>query len=291
MSDILIRCQTHFVLWCPAAPVHPPALIIGQIRNGNPPTFQQLTRQAMQQVMNAGGAVEGLWALEASTLSLTDGETYHYWFEVDNRLPGSTGRIQTTNPLASAVDYRLYAPANPSLVHPASVIGWSGGKLVACDPNGEQGEPVVVPFEALASNNQLVIYELPTAWTSATGADEFERAVGTFRDAHALVQTGIEAMNFPELSVARIDPPYLVQLGVNALEILPPSDSMYAREWGVRDLALSRPRLRIGVPRRPPLADIQPRFDSAHQFLPRPRHSDFLGCRPGVCERRALSAY
>jgi hypothetical protein len=32
----------------------------------------------MQQVMNAGGAVEGLWALEASMLSLTDGETYHY---------------------------------------------------------------------------------------------------------------------------------------------------------------------------------------------------------------------
>ena len=191
MSDILTRRQTHFVLWCPAAPVNPPALIIGQIQNGNPPTFQQLTRQAMQQVINAGGAVEGLWALEASTLGLTDGETYHYWFEVDNRLPGSTGRIQTTDPLASTVDYRLYAPANPSIVHPASVIGWSGGKLVARDPNGEQGEPVVAPFDDLASNNQLVIYELPTAWTSATGSDEFERAVGTFRDAHALVEPGI----------------------------------------------------------------------------------------------------
>jgi pullulanase len=248
MSDILTRRQTHFVLWCPAAPVNPPALIIGQIRNGNPPTFQQLTRQAMQQVMNAGEAVEGLWALEASTLGLTDGETYHYWFEVDNRLPGSAGRIQTTDPLASAVDYRLYAPANPSIVHPASVIGWSGGKLVARDPNGEQGEPVVAPFEELASNNQMVIYELPTAWTSATGGDEFERAVGTFRDAHALVNTGIEAMNFPELSVARLDPPYLVQLGVNALEVLPPSDSIYAREWGYGTSHYLAPDYELGYP-------------------------------------------
>ena len=88
MNNILTRRQTHFVLWCPAAPVHTPELIIGQIQNGNPPTFQQLTRQAMQQVINAGGAVEGLWALEASTLGLIDGETYHYWFEVDNRSPG-----------------------------------------------------------------------------------------------------------------------------------------------------------------------------------------------------------
>jgi pullulanase len=248
MSDILTRRQTHFVLWCPAAPVHPPALIIGRIQNGNPPTFQQLTHQTMQQVLNASEAVEGLWQLDASTLGLKDGETYHYWFEVDDRLPGDAGRVQTTDPLAAAVDYRLYAPANSSIAHPASVIGWSGGKLVARDPNGEQGEPFVPPFDDLASNNQLVIYELPTAWASATGGDEFERAVGTFRDAHALVDTGIKAMNFPELSVARLDPPCLVQLGVNALEILPPSDSMYAREWGYGTSHYLAPDYELGYP-------------------------------------------
>jgi pullulanase len=61
MSDILTRRQTHFVLWCPAKSLNSPELIIGRIRNGNPPTFQQLTRKTLQQVINAGGPVDGLW--------------------------------------------------------------------------------------------------------------------------------------------------------------------------------------------------------------------------------------
>jgi 1,4-alpha-glucan branching enzyme len=202
----------------------------------------------MKQVIHAGRAIEALWGLEAGTLGLTDGETYHYWFEVDDTLPGHTGRIQTTDPLAFTVDYRVYPVTNPSILHPASVIGWAGGKLVARDPNGEQGEPVVTPFEKLASNNQLVIYELPTAWAIGTGGDEFERAVGTFRDVQALVEPGIEDMNFPELRVARLDPPYLVQLGVNALEILPPADSIYAREWGYGTSHYLAPDYELGYP-------------------------------------------
>jgi hypothetical protein len=58
----------------------------------------------MQQVIDPSGAVEGLWELEASTLGLTDGETYHYWFEVDNRLPDSVGRIQTTDSIIFLTD-------------------------------------------------------------------------------------------------------------------------------------------------------------------------------------------
>jgi pullulanase len=247
VSDILARRENHFVLWCPAPPANPPELIIGQIRNGNPPTFQQIARQAMQQAMNTNGAIEGLWHLEAGTLGLTEGETYHYWFEVDNTLTGH-GRVQTTDPLAFAVDYRLYPLANPSIVHPASVIGWAGGKLVPHDPNGERGQIVVAPFEKLPSNSQMVIYELPTAWSIATGGDEFERAVGTFRDVHALVKTDVEAMNFPELKVARLDPPYLVQLGVNAVELLPPSDSVYAREWGYGTSHYLAPDYELGYP-------------------------------------------
>ncbi len=250
MSDILTRRQTHFVLWCPTDPVNSPELIIGQIQNGNPPTFQQRTRQALQQASNADGIIQGLWELDARTLGLANGETYHYWFEVDNMSPGGAGRIQTVDPLAYAVDYRLYAPNNPSIVHPASVIGWSGGQLVARDPNGEAGQPVVAAFDRLAPNNRMVIYELPTAWVNATGSDEFERAVGTFRDAQALVETGIEAMNlnFPELTVANLDPPYLVQLGINALELVPPADSIYAREWGYGTSHYLAPDYELGYP-------------------------------------------
>jgi hypothetical protein len=120
VSDILARRENHFVLWCPAPPANPPELIVGQIRNGNPPTFQQIARQAMQQAMNTNGAIEGLWHLKAGTLGLAEGKTYHFWFEVGNTLTGHAGRVQTTDPLAFSVDYRLYPLANPSIVHPAS---------------------------------------------------------------------------------------------------------------------------------------------------------------------------
>jgi pullulanase len=232
VSDILTRRQTHFVLWCPASVSAPPQLIIGQLQNGNPPTFKELKRQPLQQATDAGHAVKDLFELDASTLGLSDGETYHYWFDVDDRSPGGSGRIQTTDPLAAVVDYRLYAPDNPSLVHPAAVIGFSGGRLVVRDPNGERAEPTVAAFDKLATNNQLVIYELPTAWGRTSGSDEFERAVGTFRDARALVDSAFEGANFSELTVTRLVPSYLVQLGVNAVELLPPADSILAREWG-----------------------------------------------------------
>jgi 1,4-alpha-glucan branching enzyme len=112
------------------------------------------------------------------------------------------------------------------------VIGFSGGRLVVRDPNGEVPNPTVAKFDTLAANNRLVIYELPTAWGSCTGSDEFERAVGTFRDARALVDPNFAGANFSDLTVTRLTPPYLVQLGVNAVEMLPPADSIFAREWG-----------------------------------------------------------
>jgi 1,4-alpha-glucan branching enzyme len=247
MSDILTRRQTHFVLWCPTPPLLPPELILGQIRNGNPPAFQQLTRKTLKQAVNAAGPIDGLWELDASTLGLTDGEVYHYWFEVDNTLPGSTGRVQTVDPLASVVDYRLYPPANPSVLHPASVIGWSGGKLVARDPNGEQAALQVADFDKLSPNNQLVIYELPTAWSLTSGSDEFERAVGTFRDARGLADT-VDGANFSGMSVMQRDPPYLVELGVNAVELLPPADSILSREWGYGTTHYFAPDYELGYP-------------------------------------------
>lgn len=232
MSDILERRQTHFVLWCPATIASGPELIIGQLQNGNPPTFRPLARRTLQPAAGAAGPIEGLFELGAAGLGLVDGQIYHYWFEVEDTSPGGDGRVQVTDPLAAVVDYRLYAPANPSRLHPASVIGFSGGRLVVRDPNGEEAERFVADFDKLPPNHRMVIYELPTAWGRSGGSDEFERAVGTFRDARALIDPGFEGANFSELTVTRLSPPYLARLGVNAVEMLPPADSIFAREWG-----------------------------------------------------------
>jgi glycosidase len=232
MSDILERRRTHFVLWCPATVARPPELIIGQLQNGNPPTFKELTRKPLLPAAAGAGTVAGLFELDAGLLGLVDGQVYHYWFEVENTGPGGPARVQTTDPYAAVVDYRLLAPGNRSPLHPASVIGFSGGRLVVRDPNGEIANPTVATFDKLAANNRLVIYELPTAWGSCAGSDEFERAVGTFRDARALVDPNFGGANFSDLTVTRLNPAYLVQLGVNAVEMLPPADSIFAREWG-----------------------------------------------------------
>jgi pullulanase len=227
MTDILKRRQTHFVLWCPRE-TSPPVLILGRLRMGNPARFKELARLPLQPVTDR----PGLWELEAASCGLIQGQVYHYWFEVDNSWP-EPARIQVTDPLAYGVDYRLYAPQNPSVLHPAAVIGWFEDRLVSCDPHGEKRAARVVPFEKLPRNSQLVIYELPTAWVRTAGSDEFERGVGTFRDVRALVKKKVPGGNFPVVRVASSGKPYLAALGVNALQLLPPADSIYAREWAM----------------------------------------------------------
>jgi pullulanase len=243
MTDILNRRKTRFVLWCPAA-TKAPQLIIGQIQNGNPPTFQQLNRLPLKSV----SGINGLWELEANACGLSKGQTYHYWFEVDNTSVSGPNPIQVTDPLAYGVDYRLCAPDNPSFQCPAGVIGWHDGELVCCDPNGEKCTPVVGSLEPLASNNQTVIYELPTAWVRTTGSNEFERAVGTFRDIRAMVEKGVPGSNFPQLSVTSPDRQYLLELGINAVELLPPADSIYSREWGYGTSHYLSPDYELGYP-------------------------------------------
>jgi 1,4-alpha-glucan branching enzyme len=240
MSDILSRRETHFVLWCPAA-TNPPKLVIGQIKNGNPATFEPLTSMPM------ASSIEGLWELRAEACGLRNGQTYHYWFEVDNSLaPGSS--IKVTDPLAYGVDYRLLPKDDTEFERPAAVISWVDGRLVVCDPNGENCQPLVGPFEKLKGNNQLVIYELPTAWVRTSGGNEYERAVGTFRDIHAMLEKDVSGANFPHLSVTAPDRQYFVELGVNAIEFLPPADSIYSREWGYGTSHYCAPDYELGYP-------------------------------------------
>jgi pullulanase len=88
--------------------------------------------------------------------------------------------------MAFTVDWRLFPPDAPDNRQPAAVILWQNDKLGPCDPGGER-----VSFEGddspekLPRNNQLVIYELPTAWVVSRELNEAYCDVGTFRDVRA----------------------------------------------------------------------------------------------------------
>ena len=96
---------------------------------------------------------------------------------------------------------------------------FTAGKLVPCDPSGEVlMEPQADHMGVVPVNNQMVIYELPAAWTRKPRGGGIERGVGTFRDVLAIVERGSQGANFSDLSVTAPGNAYLVELGINAVE-------------------------------------------------------------------------
>jgi pullulanase/glycogen debranching enzyme len=131
---------------------------------------------------------------------------------------------------------RAPAPGEPEGAlsgDPAGIVRFRGGRLEPSDPDGFvvdwAGD---APLDRLAPNHRLVIYELPTRWCT-TGTDG-QRAVGTgtFDDARALVQPNAVARHFPDVHALEAGRAHLQDLGVNALELLPPADSDDVLSWG-----------------------------------------------------------
>jgi 1,4-alpha-glucan branching enzyme len=240
-SDLLARKSTHFVLWRPRNTTPAPRLIIGRFQPGDPPAFIELPPVALRQ----SSAAPDLWEIPAGACGLEDGRVYHYWFEVLDSNPYLANRqlIRCTDPTAWTVDWRLLAPPLPAPYgehdrDPAGVVKFSAGRLVPCDPGGEEvdwsGDR---PLHVLPTNNRLVIYELPTAWariaaTDAAGRHETQIGVGTFRDVIALIDRDHAGANFAGCCALEAGRAHLADLGVNALELLPPADSFVDREWG-----------------------------------------------------------
>src|SRR5690349_3451496 len=191
-ADLLQRKTTHFVLWRPHHTDPPPILVIGQLQPGNPPTFANEQQFTLTEAANA----PGLWEIAASACNLTDSQVYHYWFEVNDSNPDKSPatRIRCTDPTAYTVDWRLLAP-RPSNAYsaddqdPAGVIMFKDGQLVACDPGGEVPDWTGdTALDTRPTNNRLVIYELPTAWSLTGDTGDTRVGVGTFRDVLALVE-------------------------------------------------------------------------------------------------------
>ena len=251
-SDLLDRKADSFVLWHPKTGATPPVLVIGIFQPGNPPA---LANERCFTLAPVTGFAD-LFSISAADCGLDDGQVYHYWLEVDdsnpNHPPGT--RIRCTDPAASTVDWRLRAPTLPAPYtsndrQPAAVIKFIQNKLAPCDPGGEQADFTGDPApDRLAPNIQLVIYEMPTGWSRISEPDDLDIGVGTFQDVLALIDPDAPGANFDDLAVTAVGQSYLTALGINAIELLPPADSFFKREWGYDTSHFLAPDAELGFP-------------------------------------------
>jgi len=201
-----------------------------------------------------------LWEVAAADCGLVDGQVYHYWFDVPNSdvYAGVTNqRLQVTDPAAYTVDWRLTStvPAGNTTdtPSPAAVIRFANGILVPTDPAAVPRSFDAAPDAAMASlptNNRLVIYELPTSWTKTGDPVDVDHVgVGTFQDVLALVLKEATSPNFPTIAVLGAGNSYLQNLGINALELLPPADTFADRSaWGYSTTNYFAPDFNLGQP-------------------------------------------
>jgi pullulanase len=240
-TDLLNRKATKFVLWAPRQTA--PKLVIGTFQFGAPSSLS--AERTLK--LSAVTGVHDLWERAAADCGLTDGNVYHYWFEVDDTKPtrAADARIRVTDPVGFTVDWRVTAGGD----QPASVIKFAGGQLVPCDADGTAvTAPEASDLRNLAPNNSTIIYELPTAWTRQPRGGGTERGVGTFRDVLALLVAETQAPNFDNLVAAEAGRAHIAELGVNAIELLPPADSFYEREWGYGTSHMFCPDYELGHP-------------------------------------------
>jgi 1,4-alpha-glucan branching enzyme len=244
--------QTNFVLWRGSSTTPPPQLIIGELQLGAPVSF---VREQKFDLQPAPGFSD-LWLIPAASCNLVEKKVYHYWFEVSDTHPNRPGkRIRVTDPFAFTVDWRLTGPRPDAAdysdddEYPAAVVKFSDGRLVPCDAGGETGElQNDTSLTVLPPNNRVVLYELPTGWTRTGTAGEREIGLGTFRDVVALIDPEEGGANFADLEVTRPGRAYLTELGVNAIELLPPADSFYVRQWGYGTTNFFAPDFELGLP-------------------------------------------
>ncbi|MGK7928267.1 MAG: alpha-amylase family glycosyl hydrolase [Spirulina sp.] len=264
------------MLWRPGKTVPRPRLWIGRFQNGTSDPYADFREIPL--TPNLG--FRELWEVAAKDCNLIDGEVYFYWFKIYNTNPypftGENEILYCTDPFATTIDRgegRL-APQPPDdggvvSDDPASVILYNNGMLMPCDPNGRTPlQTVPHPSDRLASNNRLVIYELPTRWTKKAG-EAMEMGTGTFRDAVALLDKEAIPPDFPHVTALKSGIAHLRELGVNALELLPPADSEDIWEWGYGTANFLAADFHLGCPEGQhnptPLTDLAELADLCHK--------------------------
>ncbi len=254
-ADLLNRKQTNFVLWRPGTLEPAPTLYIGYFQTPSLDSFENFREIPLKQSTQ----FPDLWELPAQACGLAEGQVYYYWFKVSDTDAYSSANqvLYCTDPTAWTIDRRCPAPVPTekggiASFDPASVVLYKNGQLVPCDPEGKtvdwQGDR---SSDTLPTNNRLVIYELPTRWSRIGSSGETIVGTGTFRDVVSLLVTAETAPTFPSVRALK-NRAHLAELGVNALELLPPEDSDDNLNWGygtnnyfAADFDLGRPEGQI----------------------------------------------
>lgn len=245
-ADILERRKRGFVLWRVASQSPPPRLVVVRVSDGAPLALTPVDVPDLSRV----SGFDDLWELPVSRSKLVDG-TYHYWFEVS--VPqghGGVQRVRITDPLATFVDWRVLAPPAAGFEgFPAGVVRLQRGLLVTPDAAGMASAAPEQGLHQLKPNTHLVLYELPAAWTRQADAGGRVTGVGSFRDVTAMIDEKTAGDSFSDFELTRTGQAYLAELGVTGLELLPPADSYYNRQWGYGTTNFAAPDFELGFPR------------------------------------------
>jgi hypothetical protein len=95
MAHLFGLKKSAFVLSSPHRINPAPTLAIGQFQAGNPPRLAN--RQEFPLTQQA--AHPDLWSIDAAQCGLSDGQVYHYWYEVSDSSPTrDASRISCTDP-------------------------------------------------------------------------------------------------------------------------------------------------------------------------------------------------
>ncbi len=259
--DFFERRRSHFVLWQPTSAGPAPSLVIGRYDAAIAPGLRDEQTLPLRRSAVLGLDDGTVWELAATECGLENDSVYHYWFLLADtnvyRAPERRGLLRCTDPAATCVDWRLRAAVPTGYGEddrqPASVVRFAAGELRPTDPEAKPSSFDAAPekgIAALPANNRLVIYELPTAWTRRGAAVGRESVgVGTFQDVLAMVVRDAAGSNFAGVAALESGRAHLVDLGVNALELLPPADSFVDRShWGYATSNYFAPDFDLGRP-------------------------------------------
>jgi 1,4-alpha-glucan branching enzyme len=163
--------------------------------------------------LQAPAVGESDWTIDLSGLSLADGD-YEYEFVITRNASATV----VADPMASEITrfggYR-------------GLLRLEGGHRIGL-PTFRWDEELPAGVH-LAENAELVIYELPTRWMTGDAGSRHV-SLGTFDD-----------IIFERLNE-------LTELGVNAIELLPPADSPDTLNWGYGTRFFQAPDVDLGDP-------------------------------------------